>query len=74
MKVTKSILLVSLLAVTTSAFSDDFISENGVKLTVGDELTNKQLKTKKYQALVWMMNNHLVNKNIAIIYKSPEGL
>lgn len=41
MKVTKSILLVSLLAVTTLAFSDDFISENGVKLTVGDELTSK---------------------------------
>ena len=38
MKLSKSILLASLLATTTSVFADDFISANGVKLTVGDSL------------------------------------
>ena len=44
MKASKSILLVSLLAITTSVFSEDFISANGVKVTVGDSLNSVKNK------------------------------
>ena len=39
MKLSKSILLASLLATTTFVFAEDFISANGAKLTVGDSLS-----------------------------------
>ena len=44
MKASKSILLVSLLAITTSVFAEDFISANGVKVTVGDSLNSVKNK------------------------------
>lgn len=62
MKLSKSILLFSLLAITTSVFSDDFISANGVKLSVGDSLktvTNKLGKPveKVDELIIWKLKN-----------------
>ena len=39
MKVSKSILLVSLLTITTGVFAEDFIFANGIKVTVGDSFS-----------------------------------
>ena len=39
MTVSKSILLVSLLTITTGVFAEDFIFANGVKVTVGDSFS-----------------------------------
>ena len=47
MKLSKSILLVSLLATTISIFTDNFISVNGVKLIVGDILKTVTSKLGK---------------------------
>ena len=47
MKLSKSILLVSLLATTISIFTDNFISVNGVKLIVGDVLKTVTSKLGK---------------------------
>ena len=62
MKLSKSILLASLLAATTSVFADDFISANGVKLTVGDSLktvTSKLGKPteKSSDFVIWKLKN-----------------
>ena len=59
MKLSKSILLASLLATTTSVFADDFISANGVKLIIGDVLktvTSKLGKpTEKSDFVIWKL-------------------
>ena len=47
MKLSKSILLVSLLATTISIFTDNFISVNGVNLIVGDVLKTVTSKLGK---------------------------
>ena len=61
MKASKSILLVSLLAITTSVFAEDFISANGVKVTVGDSLNsvkNKLGMPQKEQGFsIWKLKN-----------------
>ena len=62
MKLSKSILLASLLATTTSVFADDFISANGVKLTVGDSLktvTSRLGKPSEKAAglIIWKLKN-----------------
>ena len=62
MKLSKSILLASLLATTTSVFADDFISANGVKLTVGDSLktvTSKLGKPSEKAAglIIWKLKS-----------------
>ncbi|XID74646.1 hypothetical protein ACF3NA_09005 [Alkanindiges sp. WGS2144] len=62
MKLTKSVLLVGLLAGTTSVLAEDFISTNGVKLTVGDALSTVIKKlgkpTEKNAGLIiWQLKN-----------------
>ena len=61
MKASKTILLVSLLAITTSVFAEDFISANGVKVTVGDSLNsvkNKLGMPQKEQGFsIWKLKN-----------------
>jgi hypothetical protein len=39
MKISKSILLVSVLTMTTGVFAEDFIFANGIKVTVGDSFS-----------------------------------
>lgn len=62
MKASKAILLVSLLAMTTSAFAEDFISANGVKVTVGDSLGTVRSKLGKSSEqtaglIIWKLKN-----------------
>ena len=47
MKLSKFVLLASLLTTTTFVFADDFISANGVKITVGDSLKTVTSKLGK---------------------------
>lgn len=62
MKLSKFVLLASLLTTTTFVFADDFISANGVKLTVGDSLktvTSKLGKPTEKAAglIIWKLKN-----------------
>lgn len=62
MKLSKFVLLASLLTTTTFVFADDFISANGVKLTVGDSLktvTSKLGKPteKNSDFVIWKLKN-----------------
>ncbi|WP_336141704.1 hypothetical protein [Acinetobacter sp. 102] len=62
MKISKSVLFASLLAATTSVLADEFISANGVKLTVGDSLktvTSKLGKPSEKAAglIIWKLKN-----------------
>ena len=61
MKVSKSILLVSLLTITTGVFAEDFIFANGVKVTVGDSLSTLKKKLgmpqKEQGFSIWKLKN-----------------
>lgn len=62
MKLSKSIMLASLLAATTTVFAEDFISANGAKLTVGDSLktvTSKLGKPAENNSgfVIWKLKN-----------------
>ena len=62
MKLSKFVLLASLLTTTTFVFADDFISANGVKITVGDSLksvASTQVKPteKNTDFMIWKLKN-----------------
>lgn len=61
MKVSKSILLVSLLTITTGVFAEDFIFANGVKVTVGDSFSTLKKKLgmpqKEQGFSIWKLKN-----------------